>query len=272
MTGPVAQMVALTCHGNAFLRGAQVPQFFPANSTCQFCEFIKFAGFHKSFLGKMEEVNVAETPEAWISGLHERQAMAIRLWRTPQNQPDAPDRMLAGFIGGGGQWTIELVQRNGQSEFWMSRWLVGDKNAPERRIWRVTYGLVGNGGTKTDNRRSLEAIRADFKASLEAIHSFAQAQALSGFANCFANGLKALDDPEADLGYHKDLAVPGKISPEAASLLKAAMCAWVFGGMGSWNDMSFKGAAQGEYSQVSERLFSVLNGAIEVAASSSGQE
>jgi hypothetical protein len=37
------------------------------------------------------------------------------------------------------------------------------------------------------------------------------------------------------------------LPPEAVPLMKAAMNAWVFGGMGSWNNMGFAGNAQVEY-------------------------
>lgn len=111
-------------------------------------------------------------------------------------------------------------------------------------------------------------VKADFRASLTSIHAFSAKESCGGFTNCFADGLTALEDPSADIGYHKDIAPVGQLDEEAQSLLKASMSAWVFGGMGSWNDMGFPGASQKEYESVSERLFDVLNEAIEVGASS----
>ena len=227
------------------------------------CRIPKAAG------GEPMEFVVARTPDEWISHLRDRGATAARLVRKAQNDPRISDRMSAGFVGGGGLWQMELPQNDGQSEFWASRWEVGDKNAPERRIWRVTYALIAKDQTKSDNRRSLLTVKEEFRTSLELIHSFSERENCGGFTKCFADALKAMDDPTADIGYHKDLALPGQLGPDAASMLKAAMSAWVFGGMGSWNDMGFDGAKQKEYEMVSERLFNVLNEAIEVAASSS---
>ena len=52
-------------------------------------------------------------------------------------------------------------------------------------------------------------------------------------------------------------------------MLKAAMSAWVFGGMGSWNDMGFEDAVtQSKYESVSESLFNVINEAIEASTNS----
>jgi hypothetical protein len=45
-------------------------------------------------------------------------------------------------------------------------------------------------------------------------------------------------------------------SPQSRRLLTIAARAWVFGGMGSWNDLSFEDRdAQGRYEKVSEDLY-----------------
>jgi hypothetical protein len=51
--------------------------------------------------------------------------------------------------------------------------------------------------------------------------------------------------------------------------LDACQSAWVFGGMGSWNDMGFEGADQKEYDHVSEQLFAALNETIQAAVDAS---
>jgi hypothetical protein len=49
---------------------------------------------------------------------------------------------------------------------------------------------------------------------------------------------------------------------EAKQLLGAVQAAWVFGGMGSWNDLGFDGDDQQEYDKLSIELFLLLNQAI----------
>jgi hypothetical protein len=46
------------------------------------------------------------------------------------------------------------------------------------------------------------------------------------------------------------------------NLLASAQAAWVFGGMGSWNDLGFDGNDQQEYTALSDELFLLLNQAI----------
>jgi hypothetical protein len=272
MNGALAQIVALTCHGNAFIGGSDVPRFFPVNSTCQFCKSIQFIEFRRPLFAKAKEGVVAGNPDEWIAGLRTRGATGIRLLRKPQDDPRISDRMSAGFVGGGGTWMMEVMRERGRSEFWAARWEVGDQNAPDRRIWVVTYGLVGEHRTGPDAGRALSAIKRDFKTSLEAIHAFSLREDCGGFTDCFARALKALDDPTADVGYHKDLAVPDQLTREASSILKASMSAWVFGAMGSWNDMGFDGVTREEYENVSESLFRILNEAIAAAATSTVPE
>jgi hypothetical protein len=71
--------------------------------------------------------------------------------------------------------------------------------------------------------------------------------------------------------YHKDLAADGVTPQLATCLLDACQSAWVFGGMGSWNDMGFEGAEKTEYDRVSDHLFTTLNETIQSAANASFQ-
>lgn len=267
MNGSLAQIVALACFGNASIDGIAAPSFFPQNSTCQFCESVSFIQFKRTFFGRMKEIVVGNSPDEWFKSLIKRGATGIRLVRKAQNDPAISDRMSAAFVGGGGTWMMEVLNAANRSEYWAARWDVINQNAPDRRIWKVTYALVGHERTMPDFRRSLAVAMADFRKSLVSIHSFSVRENCGGFVDCFANALKALDQPTADVGYHKDLAVRNQLSSDQEAALKASMAAWVFGGMGSWNDMGFDGATQAEYELVSEDLFNVLNEVIEIAAS-----
>ena len=269
MTGPIAQIVSLTCYSNAFLHGDRIPQFFPTNSTCQFCEFIRFVEFRKALLGNVQEFPAADNPDEWIASLHDRQAFAARLLRSLENRPGFSDRMLAGFIGGGGQWTLELLCSNGKSEFWVSHWEVGNREAQDQRIWRESMAWSAkvrrNPIPGARSRLSETSLGPVWKQSDILQTPYGQ----DNFASCFAKTLNVLDNPDPDVGYHRDLWVPQQLAPEAASLLKAATSAWVFGGMGSWNDLSFTGDARSNTKPYWRGPFSILNEAIEVATSSS---
>lgn len=269
MQTSLAQMVALCCHGNAIAHGNQLPPFFPANSTCQFCESIQFTVGGKSESGESIAVPFAHSPDEWIQGLQKRGILGFRLHQRAQNHPQISDRNSSAFVGGGRLWRIEAVRKGASSEFWLSKWEVGDRNAPDRRIWRVTYGLIEVSSTAPMPLRPLEEIIAELRLALVAIRVFAEANNCANFIPSFDQALRALENPEADIGYHKDLFIPGTLTIAAQSLLKAAQSAWVFGGMGSWNDMGFSGELQSEYERVSDSLFNLLNESVEAAATSS---
>lgn len=121
---------------------------------------------------------------------------------------------------------------------------------------------------RPNTTRHIAVVKKDFRDALHAILRFAEREDCGGFINNFANAISAIENPSADIGYHKDLTLPGQLCDDAQAVLKASMSAWVFGGMGSWNDMRFDGVAQQEYESLSEILFNLLNEAIEVIAKS----
>ncbi len=270
MNHPISQYVALTCHANAFLRGRPVPPFFPRNSTCVFCDWVKFVHVSKPLLGHVREAEVAATPDLWFAHLKDAGISAIRLSRRSQNHPKFSDRMLAGLVGGGGTWAMETVQQKEKRTLWVSRWEVWNQNAPERRIWRVSYGRVSGMRVRTPAVTDLDAVAGRFRSALGDILAFSERHQCGVFAACFARAMETLDSGGTKrYGYHQDLAPDGGLPSLAVSLLDACQSAWVFGGMGSWNDLAFQGDAQAEYVRTSERLFLMLTQVIQAAANAS---
>ena len=273
MNGPIAQIVALTCYGNAYLSGRPGPQFFPSNSTCQFCEFVTFVTLSTSFFCRPKETEIAQNPDSWFACLKTCGALGIRLSRAPKNTPGISDRMSAGFVGGGETWTMEVLLPRNKSEFWVARWEVGNPAAADRRGWRVTYGRVSKGRSTPSPTSQLPKAMCELAESLKEIRAFSAKHKLDGFTRCLEEALDTLETQGRNLhGYHEDLAPIGFPSMEAATLLDACQKAWVFGCMGSWNDMGFDGENQKTYDRVSERLFQAVNVAIEQAATSTNKE
>ena len=159
MNGPLARFVARTCHANAFLRGRPVPEFSPGNSTCQFYDSVKFFEVSKTLLKKVRETPVAVIPNAWFEHLRTERVTGIRLTCTPQNKPGISDRMSSAFVGGGGTLAMEALQPRGRSAVWLSRWEVWNQNAPERRVWRVSYGRDSEISTRALGDCELESGR-----------------------------------------------------------------------------------------------------------------
>jgi hypothetical protein len=270
MNGPLAQIVALTCHANAFLSGRIVPRFFPDNSTCQFCDRVSFFEISKAIFGKARERSLAATPNDWFECLKKAGAFGVRLSRTPQDKAGISDRMSSGFVGGGGTWAMEALSANGKSSRWLSRWTVWNQNAPERRIWHADYGLVSKNTPSISDDQDLDIVASCLRSALSQIQAFSEQHECGGFTERLSRAIETLDSLGGIRhGYHRDLIVEGTASNAAAYLLDACQSAWVFGAMGSWNDMSFEGNDQKNYDRVSDQLFKALNETIEAAANAS---
>jgi hypothetical protein len=270
MQGTIAQIVALVVHGNAYFCGAeQAIAFRSDHSTLTFCEFVKFVGLTRSG-ENWSETPFAQDPASWLEELRRSGIHAIRMVYMPsgQNMNGATDRMLVGFVGGGGRWLMETTGPKG-SDFWEGRWEVGDQSRADKKIWRVTYGrIAADQPTSPHVSNDLQSLRQRLTKNLTEISAFAYHQRLEGFAKAFETGLSNLASSSPGTGlYHNDLLTAG-MPLTAAQLLSASQASWVFGGMGSWNDLGFDGDDQRTYEDLSEDLYKLLNDSIVSAANS----
>jgi hypothetical protein len=163
---------------------------------------------------------------------------------------------------------MEVRRDDRQSEFWSARWELWNRDAADRRIWRVIYTLDATMPSTSLVGRNLAIVRSAFREQLEEIRAFSHAHTPGTFTQRFSDALATLDLSATDPANLGDIALPAQLSDDAVAMLEAASCAWVFGGMGSWNDMSFEQPVQTEYENVSDGLFNVLHEAIEAAVNS----
>ena len=265
MNGPIAQIVALACHANSILRELPTNPFFPQNSTCRFCESVTFS--HCAMWGWTQRL-IANSPDEWFAHLQNSGAIGVRVFRRPQAAHGIRDRKLAGLVGGGGLWTMETQFSGGRTRHWTAEWQVWDQNAPEKKIWRVAYRGVHRPDESSLTRTDLTDVSSRLLAALQRIRSFADQFATRQFVPTFDRAIQALTSEGAP-GYHQDLAPKNVVTPQAEMLLNACQHAWVFGGMGSWNDLTFGGIEQTAYDRVSENLYSAITEAIVAATNTS---
>jgi hypothetical protein len=271
MLTSLAQVAALTIYGNAFLlRPGRVTGFYPGNSTFQGCEFVDFVDLRRDGSQWVEEA-FASDPLTWFEALRKQGIVTLRLQYGSSGRTQPADRVLAGFVGGGGRWLLE-AQMSGASDYWEARWQLGDRTRKDQKIWRVTYARFARNQPPIppEGLEDLERLLQQFDQHLIAIEQFAREHKLDNFADLFLSARSRLhsDAPHSDQ-YHSDLTRPEFLPVAACKLLAACQDAWVFGGMGSWNDQGFDAATQPRYEELSEKLYQLLNRAIVVAANSS---
>jgi hypothetical protein len=261
MNGPIAQIVALALHGNAFLGGTDSRDFIAKNSTAQHCQSIMFTREEKSWFG-LGPVKIVEcsSPEMWFADLRARSARRIGV-RWVSGNESAPDRMLAGFIGGGGTWTIQVQMADGSFEQWVADWGVDERRRKiDGKIWQVRYRRAYV-GWESVSAVPLGGAKSALERALVEAQKFSTRLELKPFTGMFEKGLAAMHAQPGSEAYHRDLS-PRALPEDVRAVLSAAQHAWVFGGMGSWNDMGFDGADEKEYERVSEELFKAVTRAI----------
>jgi hypothetical protein len=268
MVGTLSQLVTLVSYGNAYLRGWEIGSFYPSNSTFQFCNTVEFLLLKPAKSGFTEEL-LADSPLRWLEILKSKNCTLLKLSHLLTQKPEAPDHKLVAFVGGGGRWLIESVYKI-DADYWEARWQVTNQNARDKRIWRVSYGAIAwNTKRSTDAPSDLANVHRRLEQILVQICGFAQKHKLDNFATCFQNGIDCLNSNQnLEKTYHKVLVPPGWYSTQAEQLLAAAANAWVFGGMGSWNDLGFEGDEKKIYEDLSAKLYSLINESIEAAVNS----
>jgi hypothetical protein len=111
--------------------------------------------------------------------------------------------------------------------------------------------------------RSVVEASTELVAALEAARSFALTNQLSGWAEWFAKAIVAAGAPDPEIPYNPDIAPGGWLALEQRQLLAAATQAWVFGGMGSWNDIWLEDESQAErMEQLTKQLYTAVMGAL----------
>ncbi|MDP9079773.1 MAG: hypothetical protein M3O71_20275 [Bacteroidota bacterium] len=272
MTGTLAQLISLVSCGNEFLGSGEMPEkFYPENSVFRFCNGVKFVAFRKKlFSSEFKEVEIADDPYKWFKLLKKEKCKVLRVfYESSKDQTKGPDHKLAGFVGGGGTWLIEAIF-NKHSDFYANNWTVTDKDAADKRIWSIKYGNTAWDQPIADQQFDLLETKNELADALLMITAFANKQKLDNWVDVFNRAQKALESDEPSAGfYHTDLVVTENYSLAARQVLFAAGLAWVFGGMGSWNDLGFDTEEENKtYDELSAALYAAINKGVVAAINS----
>jgi len=245
--------VVLTAAGNAAI--AHVPKRPP------WPDYVGFAFQRDCVFSDKDKVVLASDPNAWIESLRSR-CSGLWLHCVPRA---GDDRLNSAFLGGGPRWIIEAVQQGG-SELWEGEDRIEKPDAPDRRIYRVTYTRIATGWTRPRPNLRISGVKAAIDSAVAAVETFARDEA-AHFVPFFSRARAELHDAEvAPSADH--LEEFAELGLEARQLWAAITSAYQFGGMGSWNDRSYEGEKGGQYDAISQALFDALNAGIEAVANS----
>jgi hypothetical protein len=159
-------------------------------------------------------------------------------------------------------WTTCLSNaewKNGEPAAWAR---VERRHPNPQRMPRVEYHALKAAAAPPSG--GVAARARSLAAALEAAGAYARKAGLDGFADHFAHCRKTIRGASPSSGLARLFA--GLLSPAAVGLFVAAVESDVFGGMGSWNDVSCY--SDPEYQGVSDRLFRELAPALLAAVNS----
>jgi hypothetical protein len=244
------------------------PPLEAANSTFEYVRRVVFELHDSADGGSRSAADV----EGWLKDARERGIE--RLWLSIPDPSDVevagqqvPDRMLVAFAGAG-QWSV-LGTSGDRSEMWRVAWTLGDRDAPDRRIWDVTYHGEPVEGEAPPGRPDIAAAEDRLLTALGKVEAFAREQKeVEGWADLFAETRRLAATADAQPPYFPDMLPPRGFPESARRLLATGARSWVFGGMGSWNDLTFQGQDEEEYEAVSAELYAAVLGAFVAATNS----
>jgi hypothetical protein len=263
MNGELAQIVALVGHGNQFLSGGSLE--LSNNSTFQYVSAVKFARYKTN--QDTQGVEVASSVSEWLSFL--RSIGVTRLWNIAFDwqQQDFPEHIAAAFSGSIPR-AIQADLPNGY-ELWYPQWETGGQD--NKKPWIVEYRSLMFPYSHMLPVQKMSIVKSQIKQAVSQAEKFAKRSDVnaSNWAVWFSKSLELLDSAVPAAPFHPDLLPDAGYGLEARQVLAAAVQAYVFGGMGSWNDLGFeKTKTHKEYERITKELYEAVKFAIVMASNS----
>ena len=265
MNGEMAQIIFLVSHGNACLHDPET--LIADHSTRTVFQYVSSLDFTRYETSEDTTGQVvAGSASQWFAFL--RSIQASRLWNVSfeWSRSDIPEHVAVAFSGGVPS-AIQADLPHGH-ELWVPHWKTG---GPDKMPWMIEYrghripksliadplpmSVVINNLRKAVTRASEFSRRAEFNGS--------------NWSDRFSQSLEMLDSQHPNAPYHPDLLPEEGYSRESHQLLASAAEAFVFGGMGSWNDMGFGDPkTQNEYDRITSELYAAVKCALITASNS----
>jgi hypothetical protein len=261
MNGELAQIVALITYGNKFLSASQsnAPELFPSNSTFQYVSDVAFKRETPKLGSARKQEVIASDTRTWFAGLRTAGNKKLGLALVQIHQ-ELPQHIAVPFAGSS-DWVIRATSGKA-TEVWRAKWLVKNQHHPQNRIWSVEYWGITNYPAQANFPKVDEAAK-QLNDALHDAKTFSEKANLSFWGEWFTEALGLLSHPTPVIPHHPDLLPPDFQTLSSRQLLASACKAWVFGGMGSWNDVCFESASlRNDYDSVTARLYQAVVNAV----------
>ncbi len=248
----LAQTAALAAHARAagvdpHLGGDDA--YWSRHSTFQFVRALHFVARRRRLFRSVEE-EVATTPAVWMAKL--------------------PEKAVIELVSGGTGEGI-AVSRGLATFYWSPEWTTVAQY-PETRIWSVKYSGTAGLAFRASDATIAQATEC-LSATLREVVRFTSANdGMASWGETFEKAAESFGSSQPLAPYHPDILPARGYTLAARQLLAASVGAFVFGGMGSWNDLGFRDpAVHAEYERLTKELYAAVIGGL-VAAVNQGME
>lgn len=261
MNGELASAAALVAHGTLWLsseNNQSPPDLLDSNSSFKFVRRVEFQVGRSGLLGRRRVVlGTAE----WLAELKRDGVQKLHLVTDLPEAGSLPGHVADAFANGLG-WAMLASGRH--PTLWTCQWSVGDQAARDSRIWDLEARSVPAEGMQTP-AAEIQVARERLTTALQEIKQFAEGSEFEDWVPWFERAIALLKDSNPVPPYHGDI-LPDATPVARRQLAAAAVQAWVFGGMGSWNDgMPVDESAQREYERVTPMLYEAVVNALVAA-------
>ena len=235
---------SLVCHANAFLNGLEdaPPTDLPG------LEFVK----RLTFRDVASDEVFADSSTKWFEHLRSQRFDCATVYFNVQKT----DVNLLAFAGA--MRVAVLTEGSGGRIAWYAKEEVLDLKDPDRKIWDVAFKGFDYREEPPGIVATIDEGRLALKKSLQDLVAFCSEQSLENWGSNFQASLDKFDDPDPGFDWGSRVFPPKGYSDLAKALFFAASSSWVFGGMGSWNDMGFEGPIQAEYESLSDQHYNAI--------------
>jgi hypothetical protein len=271
--GEVAQLAALVISANHRLAHPGDPmRWFASQRAFARCGSIGFDLASKRPGQAPSRMPMAETPPAWLDQLARSGTRRVLLGFTRQDEDmvlgeDIPDRMAAGFAGGGSLWTMTTETDDGRALGWHAVWKAAYPNARDGRIWSVTYTATAAGPQSPS--RGVEAATTELRHALAEMSEFAWSHDAKEANMRFTSALALLEGAPDPVPVDTPAGPADTLAQDARCLLRAAQRGWMFDDMAQWGPLKVDEATWRDHARRSEALYDAVTAAMVAAVNSS---
>jgi hypothetical protein len=255
MNVELAQMIALIAYGNEYLssESRESRELFPSHSTFHYISDVSFQwGTALNPSPKRSEALARNTNTGgWFSRLGTDGVRYLKL--DLLNLQDLPSPYATSIFTAGGAWVIQTDK----GKCWKANWSFISPVSRQVKLWKVEYWECDNIPVIRDFP-DIETTYQDLEASLVEARNFSERRRF-GWEKWFGKAIELLHDSSPVLPFYADLLPPTLRNIKVRQLLAGALQAWVFGGLGSWNDMYITDrSVEQEYQQISKNLYEAV--------------